>query len=653
MENAKPTYEYLEDKVREYEIQEQIFRTIIQQMEQLYSEVAASQSEIEKKTRQVEDERRKLHAILKNIADGLVVVDGDGRVTLANQVFCSFFGRELSELHNNRIADVIDDREFINAILAVLEDSRRGVVKQIQLQDGRFIKHTSSPILMDDALQGVVSIFRDVTLEVELDRMKTDFISTVSHELRTPLTSIIGFAQIIKKRLVEGILPAVDQSEPRKARAVSQVNQNLDIIIAEGDRLSKLINDVLDIAKIEAGRVEWKDEDVLVAEVFERAAAATSSLFDAKHLFLKADVPDRGLVVRGDRDRLIQVVTNLFSNAVKFTDRGGITYRIRADNDRVRCEVEDSGTGIPAAMLESIFEKFKQVGDTLTDRPQGTGLGLPICREIIGHHDGRIWAESSEGVGSRFIFEVPLRKHVGVSIRKSVLLKSIEGKIAGISRSGKTILIVDDEAAIRSMLKQSLEDQGYAVVEAADATEAIAKARSLRPDVILLDIMMPDLSGYDVLRVLKHDEITRGIPVIIVSVLEDKEKALMLGASSYITKPVDESSLYDSITRALSGVGTKHRFTIMVIDGDGESRRVIAACMAEKNFDVIESAGDEHSILAGLKQSPDLILVDIDDLEEKSALLLGKDESILHSIDKSRFVYMIKGGHDHEKDPHR
>lgn len=652
-DETMPSYDDLAAKVKEHEIQEQIFRTIIQQMEQLYSQVASSQSEIEHKNEQIEGERRRLHAILKNIADGLVVIDSAGRVILANQAFGDFFQKEMDVLSNRHISEVIDNTEFVSAIMDALDGPDRSLVKQIQLRDGRFIRNTSSPIVMDNSVQGVVSIFRDVTLEVELDRMKTDFISTVSHELRTPLTSILGFAQIIKKKLNDVIFQALPPGEAKGAKTVTQVNQNLDIILSEGERLTKLINDVLDIAKIEAGRVEWKDEDVRICEVFEQAAIATSALFQKKGLSLTRDVLDESLVVRGDRDRLMQVATNLFSNAVKFTEKGGVTFGIREKNGMVRCSVEDTGTGIPPEMLESVFEKFKQIGDTLTNRPQGTGLGLPICREIIGHHGGRIWAECAEGLGSAFVFEIPLKKRSRAKIRKDVLMKSIEGKILDSGGKGRLILIVDDDASIRSMLRQSLEDHGYRAIEAVDASDAIAKARSLRPDIILLDIMMPDLSGYDVLRVLKHDDITRDIPVIIVSVLEDREKALMLGASHYLTKPVDETGLYESITKVQRENGSKHRFTILIIDGDGDSRKEIASFMAEKEFDVIESDGDEGSVTEGLRRTPDLILVDVDDLEENAAILLGRDESILQSINKSKFVYMIKGGRDYEKNSDR
>jgi signal transduction histidine kinase/CheY-like chemotaxis protein len=475
----------------------------------------------------------------------------------------------------------------------------------------------------------------------ELDKLKTDFLSTVSHELRTPLTSVLGFARIIKKRLDEVVIPSVDIKDRKTERAVRQVRENLEIIIAEGERLTALINDVLDIAKIESGRIEWKEEDVDMVDVFERAVAAMASLIEAKGLYLEREYGVESVVVKGDRDRLIQVVTNLLSNAIKFTDRGGITCRVKVEGTVVRCEVEDTGCGIPGDMLEGVFEKFKQVGETLTERPKGTGLGLPICREIVKHHGGRIWAESEEGKGSRFIFELPLAEAaVAVEIPKEGLLESIQRHVE--EGGGERILIVDDDSAIRSMLKQYLQDRGYETEEAADAKEAIGKARSLRLDLILLDIMMPGLSGYDVLRVLKNDEITRDIPVIVVSVLEDRQRALMLGASDYVTKPVDEKELFKKIRRVMGERTERQRKVVMIIDGDSETMGRLAEAMREKEFDVIESRGERQEIEDGLKRSPDLILVDVDILESFREFLEKKE--IRQLLINTRFVYMIKGG---------
>ena len=239
---------------------------------------------------------------------------------------------------------------------------------------------------------------------------KSTFLAGVSHELRTPLTSILGFAKIIQKRLENRIFPMVNAHDEKTERAVRQVSENIDIIVAEGERLTALINDVLDLAKIEAGKVEWHMQPLLVSDVIERATAATAALFERKRLELIKDVEVGLPQIVGDRDRLIQVVINLISNAVKFAEQGSVTCRATRANGEVVISVIDTGVGIADADLPKVFERFTQVGDTLTDKPKGTGLGLPICKEIVEYHGGHIWVESELGRGSNFSFTLPVKE---------------------------------------------------------------------------------------------------------------------------------------------------------------------------------------------------------------------------------------------------
>lgn len=247
---------------------------------------------------------------------------------------------------------------------------------------------------------------------------KGEFLANVSHELRTPLTSVVGFTKIVRKRLEEVVFPALPESDdPRLDRARRQVAQNLEIVVAEGDRLTAMINDVLDLEKIEAGRMEFRREEVDVVDVVDRAIAATAALFETTGLELRREVAGAVPAVVGDRHRLIQVVINLLSNAVKFTPAGSVTVRVAVgDSSRpatpptreVVVSVADTGVGIPAEAREKVFEVFGQAGDTLSDAPRGTGLGLPISRQILEHHGGRLWLESEVGVGSTFSFSLPI-----------------------------------------------------------------------------------------------------------------------------------------------------------------------------------------------------------------------------------------------------
>jgi Na+/proline symporter/nitrogen-specific signal transduction histidine kinase len=231
----------------------------------------------------------------------------------------------------------------------------------------------------------------------ELDRMKDDFMSTVTHELRTPLTSIRAFSEILLED------PKTNLANRRKFLA---------IIVKETERLTRLINQVLDMAKIESGNAEWHTADIDLHEVIEESLAATSSLFGDKRIRLEKVLAEEVPSVRADRDRLIQVMLNLLANAVKFCDedQGRVTVRLSAGADAVRVDVEDNGPGIAEADQHTIFEKFRQVGDTMTAKPQGTGLGLPISRQIVEHFGGRLWVESSPGRGATFSFTLPLNR---------------------------------------------------------------------------------------------------------------------------------------------------------------------------------------------------------------------------------------------------
>lgn len=242
----------------------------------------------------------------------------------------------------------------------------------------------------------------------EANEAKSRFLANVSHELRTPLTSVVGFARLNRKRLDEVVFPVVPREDPKVERAVRQVGDNLSIIVLEGERLTGLINDLLDLAKIEAGRFDWHMARVRVEDAVARAVAATSSLVEAAGLALETVVADDLPEVEGDADRLVQVVINLLSNAVKFTPAGVVTVTVARDGDAVRVEVRDQGRGIADADIERIFEPFRQASDTVPDGPKGTGLGLPISRQIVHAHGGEMGVVSAPGAGSSFWFRIPV-----------------------------------------------------------------------------------------------------------------------------------------------------------------------------------------------------------------------------------------------------
>jgi signal transduction histidine kinase len=258
---------------------------------------------------------------------------------------------------------------------------------------------------------------------------KSTFLASVSHELRTPLTSVVGFTKLVRRRFDEIVTPALAglpgggvAADPKLERAVRQIGENLAIMAAEGERLTAMINDVLDLQKIEAGRMEFRREPVDLRAVVDQALAATSALFATTGLAVVREAPSAVPTVIGDHHRLIQVMINLLSNAVKFTAAGSVTVRVAvAGPEELVVSVTDTGTGIAPADQARVFEAFAQAGDTLTDKPRGTGLGLPISREIVEEHGGRLWLESEVGRGSTFAFALPIAAGPAPAIAASVV----------------------------------------------------------------------------------------------------------------------------------------------------------------------------------------------------------------------------------------
>lgn len=423
----------------------------------------------------------------------------------------------------------------------------------------------------------------------ELDQMKTNFLSTVSHELRTPLTSVMGFARILQKKFESTLFPPLSQSEDKKVqKAMQQVMANAQIIVDEGQRLTTLINDVLDLAKMEAGRVDWNMQEHRIEDIIDRGIAATSSLFANKPVQLRKDIKADLPLFEGDRDRLIQVVINLISNAVKFTDQGNVTCKAEARDGELVVGVVDSGCGIKPEDQPLVFEKFKQVGDTLTDKPKGTGLGLPICKEIIEHHGGRLWLESELGVGSTFLFSLPLHRRkladstvitkdgdeISFVWRSSsqdletALRTHVEQPVSANAKARSSILIIDDDINIRQFLRQELSAEDYDVREAGSGAEGLTMIAEQQPDLIVLDVKMPHLNGFEVAVRLHTNPATLHIPIILHTVAEDKMLGEQLGIDCYLTKPVKDSDLLDEVNKLLKTPHAPKKILVFITDPD-------------------------------------------------------------------------------------
>jgi PAS domain S-box-containing protein len=430
----------------------------------------------------------------------------------------------------------------------------------------------------------------------ELDKMKDSFLSTVSHELRTPLTSIKSFAEI---------LLTYDEDKATQKEFLTIINQ-------ESDRLTKLINDFLDLSKIEAGRMTWDDKEQSLIPIIQNALTITQSLVKERGIIVELNIPENPPVISCDKDRIMQVVTNLLSNSIKFTPKEGKinigVKEVKADDstgapDMIVVSVTDNGIGIAPENHGLVFEKFKQIGDTLTDKPKGTGLGLPICKEIVEHYGGKIWVDSELGKGSTFSFSLPI---IPLAEVKAPLPVYKETPVAEVQK-GKLILVVDDEPNIRQFLAFELKQKGYRVIEASNGKEALAMTREHHPDLITLDIQMPDISGFDVTSVLKNDEDTKSIPILVLSVIEDKDKAYKLGANDAMTKPFDNEELVARINQLLIG----EKKTIMIVDDDKALVKSIKYHLDHKGYSTYVAYDGKQALDMVADHHPDLIVLDI------------------------------------------
>lgn len=377
--------------------------------------------------------RQRLIDAIESITEGFAFFDSDERLVIANSRYRDDFLRGVREV----VAPGVPLTDILQAVVqrGLIADSAQDPERWLEWRLRQF-RQPGGPFVLEytdgswvqvnerkTADGGTVVVYSDITdlkqREFQLtqakeeaeaaNEAKSNFLANVSHELRTPLTSILGFARIVQKRFQSAVMPQLGTTDGRLARAVGQIEHNLEIILLEGDRLTKLVNDVLDLEKIEAGEMVWNVTELDIAEVIAQATAATESLYRQKGLDFAAEVAADLPPVLGDRDRVVQVLVNLISNAVKFTEAGSVTCRAWPDEaSRVHVSVTDSGMGIAPEDHAAIFEKFRQVGDTLTEKPAGTGLGLPICREIIEHLGGEIGVDSELGRGSTFTFWLPV-----------------------------------------------------------------------------------------------------------------------------------------------------------------------------------------------------------------------------------------------------
>jgi signal transduction histidine kinase/CheY-like chemotaxis protein len=377
------------------------------------------------------------------------------------------------------------------------------------------------------AAQGAIAI-QNVQLFRELEvagRHKSEFLASMSHELRTPLNAVIGFSDVLLERMF-------GELNERQEEYVRDIRDS-------GRHLLELINEILDLSKVEAGRMELEPAAVSLPGLLENALAMVRERAARHGIAITLHVAPEVGVIWADELKLKQVVLNLLSNAVKFTpDGGSVDVQAKVSGAEAQVIVHDTGIGIDAADHDRIFEAFQRGGREA--RSEGTGLGLTLSKRIVELHGGRIWMTSRPGSGSTFGFAVPVSQEVPEAVPQAVAAE----------RDMETVLVVEDDQHSAELLTVYLEGAGYRVVVARDGVEGLEQARRLRPRAVVLDILLPRVDGWDLLARLKADPATADAPVVVVSMLDERGKGLALGAVEYLVKPVGRDELLEALGRA-------------------------------------------------------------------------------------------------------
>jgi signal transduction histidine kinase/CheY-like chemotaxis protein len=482
--------------------------------------------------------------------------------------------------------------------VSTLIESVNEMLEQIQRRDGALqqAQHELEQRVRERTTQLAVTN-KELDLrnrEVErATKLKSKFLASMSHELRTPLNAIVGFSDL----LAEG---TPGQLNDKQKRFVNHIKQG-------SAHLLQLINDILDLSKIEAGQLEMRAEEFSVKDTLPEVLSTIHPLAMAKNIQVEQTVESQSLV-KADRVRFKQILYNLLSNAVKFTPNGGRVAIDCIDHwDFVRVSVTDSGIGIRPEDQKVIFDEFRQVAGSADGAQEGTGLGLAITKRLVEQQGGQISVESELGKGSRFTFSLPA---AATKSEVHAVLEPATGSATTASgRLTPLVLVVDDEGSARELLASYLEPE-YRVATAESGVEALKKAEQLRPDAITLDVLMPGSNGFETLAALRKNPETANIPVIILSIVDQKQVGFALGATDYLVKPVRKPALLEVIRRHVPSPADEDS-SILLVDDDPKALELLEEALRAAGYETQGVRSGKRALEVLANKAVGAILLDL------------------------------------------
>jgi signal transduction histidine kinase/CheY-like chemotaxis protein len=471
---------------------------------------------------------------------------------------------------------------------------------------------TRQRIFTDDERETCMTIAGQVGLAINnahlyeqaiaANRLKSEFLANMSHELRTPLNAIIGYSEM----LLSQVYGELNQKQSDRLMRVN----------SSGKHLLELINDVLDLSKIEAGQMELALEPFSISDMVYDTLAAITPQAEAKNLNLNLKLASDLPKIQADAQRIRQIITNLLDNAIKFTDAGSVTLDVKRtsmlenqpqkipdhlgvpDGEWLSIVVADTGIGIRQEDQAIIFEAFRQVDGSSVRKYEGTGLGLAITLQLVKLHHGYLWLESEPAKGSTFTVLLPFAQPADNPV-DDVVIADPDLPI---------VMVIDDDPSALQLVQDYLSEYAYQVVGVVNSSQAVELARRLRPAVVITDIMMPNVSGWEILRELKGDKETSDIPIIVLSIIEQKTIGFYLGAADYLIKPINRDALLASITR-IARVAPKD--PILIVDDNPYDRVFLAELLEHAGYPTVQLDSGEAALQWLTDQSASLILLDL------------------------------------------